>query len=120
MRIAVIGLGVQGRKRCAVAGDLVTVTVDPALFALTTTPSMRPSALERTCPVNATGSCWARLRKLETTRRSVTAKPAATPFRRVFVRMTNRLCPEACLDVGFTGRLYSSSESALAHRELAG
>jgi len=29
MRIAVIGLGVQGRKRCAVAGDLVTVTVDP-------------------------------------------------------------------------------------------
>ena len=29
MRIAVIGLGVQGRKRCAVAGDLATVTVDP-------------------------------------------------------------------------------------------
>ena len=29
MRIAVIGLGVQGRKRQAVAGDRVTVTVDP-------------------------------------------------------------------------------------------
>jgi len=29
MRIAVIGLGVQGRKRRAVAGERVTVTVDP-------------------------------------------------------------------------------------------
>src|SRR5437660_9776564 len=29
MRIAVIGLGVQGRKRLAVAGDRAAVTVDP-------------------------------------------------------------------------------------------
>jgi len=29
MKIAVVALGVQGRKRCAVAGDLVAVTVDP-------------------------------------------------------------------------------------------
>ena len=72
----------------------LTVTVAPAFFALTTTPSIRPSAVERTCPASASGPSWARLRELEATRISMTAKPAATPGRKVFVRMTNRLCPE--------------------------
>ena len=79
------------------APEKITVAplgVDPAFFALTTTPSMRPSALERTCPAKATEPWWARLRELEATRMSVTAKPAATPGRKVFVPMTNRLCPE--------------------------
>src|SRR2546426_3094201 len=73
----------------------LTVTPDPAFFALTTTPSIRPSPLERTCPAKATGPWWARLRELEAKTMSVTAKPAATPGRKVFVPMTNRLCPEA-------------------------
>ena len=29
MRVAVVGLGIQGRKRLAIAGDDVALTVDP-------------------------------------------------------------------------------------------
>src|SRR5438105_8299624 len=75
----------------------LTVTLDRAFFALTTTPSISPSALERTCPVKAIGPWWARLRELEAKRMSVTARPAATPGRKVFVLMTNRnKRPPAC------------------------
>src|SRR5438093_4692995 len=51
MRIAVIGLGVQGRKRRAIAGGQVTVTVDPVA------PEADCKTVERAAPDAYDAAC---------------------------------------------------------------
>src|SRR5262245_11109775 len=62
----------------------LTVTMESAFLALTTTPSIAPSASEVTCPFRATGAC-AHAQAAE----SMNARPAAKPWNRSLVRISS-------------------------------
>jgi hypothetical protein len=55
----------------------VTVMFDPALVALTSTPSIAVSSAELTTPVNATGACAEAVDENAAARARPKAKPAA-------------------------------------------
>jgi hypothetical protein len=62
----------------------VIVTVEPSRFALTSTPSMRPSSTELTCPVNAARGAVAAPVKPAAVKNTVSAAIATTTTRKVF------------------------------------